>query len=338
MHLINRQSFSTLLMMISIQPLWAVEPIPKEEGFSGYINIGLASVTAESNLIAGNRFSDISEKTNNSLADSPDSESDTMGILNGEVSYTFSSSRTQVYFGNQLEDFIQFDFSTLLGVRHELTDKSTLAVSYVFSSVPTEVWEDPYLTNQAREETDRDSSGFRLEWDRIAGTTFGVQYTRRSIEIDDERSGQSLGLSNYDLGLLERDGDVHNLQLHYRHNFQNGHLIQPKITFINRDMDGKSMSSDSIGLGMTHIYNNEQYSFITKLEWANADYDKRNPVFNKTQDDDRIGGSFTVVYKKPFGLKDWNILGTAAYYDSDSNIDFYDTKIKFFSLSALYRF
>ncbi|NOQ78299.1 MAG: DUF2860 domain-containing protein [Gammaproteobacteria bacterium] len=74
------------------------------------------------------------------------------------------------------------------------------------------------------------------------------------------------------------------------------------------------------------------------LDWADADFDKNDPIYKKTRNDDRFGGSFTAVYKKPFGFKDWNLLGNVAYYDSDSKIDFYDTSIKFFSLSALYRF
>jgi len=98
------------------------------------------------------------------------------------------------------------------------------------------------------------------------------------------------------------------------------------------------MSSDEWGLGLTHIYNSEQYSFITNLDWSDADFDKKNPIYNKIRNDDRLGGSFTAVYKKPFGLKDWNLLGSLAYYDSDSNIDFYNTNIRLFSISAMYRF
>ena len=98
------------------------------------------------------------------------------------------------------------------------------------------------------------------------------------------------------------------------------------------------MSSDSWAVGLTHIYDAEQYSLITNLDWADSDFDKQNPIYNKTRNDDRLGASFTAVYKKPFGLQDWNILGSVAYYDSDSNIDFYDTTIKLFTISALYRF
>ena len=39
-----------------------------------------------------------------------------------------------------------------------------------------------------------------------------------------------------------------------------------------------------------------------------------------------------------FGLKNWNLLANIAYYDIDSNIDFYDASFKFFGVSAVYRF
>ncbi|MCP3852143.1 MAG: DUF2860 domain-containing protein [Gammaproteobacteria bacterium] len=334
-------SFNSLacIGMISFSGIaCALEAMPKEDGFSGYINMGVAGIKGETNMIAGNSLGDIGQRQISSLTDSPDSESDSLPLINAEINYTFAASRTQVYFGNQLEDFIQFDFSTLLGVRHELSDKSLIAASYVFSSVPTEVWEDPYLTNQKRSKTDRESNGLRLEWDKIAGTDLGVQYTYRNIELDDELSGQALGLSASNVDLLDREGKVHNLQLHYRFDMGNGHFLQPKITYIERDLDGSAMSSDEWGLGITHLYNSEQYSFITNLDWSDADFDKSNPIYNKTRNDDRFGGSFTAVYKKPFGSKNWNLLGSVAYYDSDSNIDFYNANVRFFSLSAMYRF
>lgn len=317
---------------------FALNPIPEVDGFSGYINMGFASIKGETNMIAGNSVGEIGQKNIDSLNDGPDSESDSIPLINGEVSYTFAASRTQLYFGNQLEDFIQFDFSTLLGVRHELSDKSLIAVSYVFSSIPTEEWEDPYITNQRRSKTDRESNGLRLEWDKIAGTHLGIQYTYRNIELDEESSGQSLGLTASEMDLLDRDGKIHNIEFRYKFDMGNGHSLQPKVNYIERDMDGGAMSSGEWALGLTHIYNSEKYSFITNLDWNDADYDKKNPIYNKTRNDERFGGSFTAVYKKPFGMKNWNLLGSAAYYDSESNIDFYNANIQFFSVSALYRF
>ena len=47
-------------------------------GFSGYVNLGSASIKAESNMIAGNSLGDLSNKTITSLTDSPDSETVTL--------------------------------------------------------------------------------------------------------------------------------------------------------------------------------------------------------------------------------------------------------------------
>jgi hypothetical protein len=316
----------------------AIAPIPDEEGFSGYLAIGAAGIKGESNMVAGNTIIDISHRTIYSLNDSPKSESDSTALLNGELAYTFSQSRTQIYVGNNLEDFLEFDFTTLFGLRHELSDKSLVAVSYVFNGISAEVWKDPYLTNQRRSKTDRESSGIRLEWDKIMGSQLGLQYTYRDIEIDDEFSGQSLGLNASDRSLLDREGDFHKLEASYNFNLQNGHFLKPKITYINRDLNGKAMRHDTWNIGFTHTYDTTHYAIVTSLEWATADYDRQNPIYNKTRDDDRWGIGLNAAYKNPFGYKSWNILASLSYYDSDSNIDFYDTNMKLISLSAVYRF
>ena len=113
-------------------PALAIEPIPKESGFNGFLNIGLAYLNVENNTLAGNKWINVTEKTIDSIFASPDSESSIRSILNGEIRYTFAQTRTQLYFGNQLEDYLRFDFSTLLGVRQELPISSVGAISYVF--------------------------------------------------------------------------------------------------------------------------------------------------------------------------------------------------------------
>ncbi|RKZ95070.1 MAG: DUF2860 domain-containing protein [Gammaproteobacteria bacterium] len=290
--------------------------------------------------MSGNSTVDIGNKTISSLNDDPKSESDSVPVFNGEIAYTFSNARTQIFLGNQFEDFIEFDLSAQLGVKHELTDKSLIAVGYLFSTIPTEVWEDPYLTNQARSKTDRDSTGIRLEWDRIAGTTATLKYTYRDISLDDELSGQlsGLGLTAGDIKLLDREGKKQHFEGSYRFDFNNGHSLRPKLSFAKHNLDGDAMSNDVWAIGVTHIYDTTQYSLITNIDLASTNFDKTNPIFNKTRDDDRWGGTFTAAYKNAFGIKNWNLLGTAAYFHSDSNIDFYDTTVSMLSITALRRF
>ncbi|MEE4111366.1 MAG: DUF2860 family protein, partial [Desulfobacteraceae bacterium] len=153
-------------------PAYSILPIPQDSGFSGFINLGVGAVTAESNTIAGNSLATIGKERIDSLTGSPDSENDVIPLINGELAYTFASTRTQVYLGNSLEDFIRFETATLAGVRQELPDKSILALSSVFSAIATEVWADPYVVGRDRTETDRTSSGLRLGYDKILGSDF----------------------------------------------------------------------------------------------------------------------------------------------------------------------
>jgi hypothetical protein len=125
--------------LFAATPGYSMQPIPQDSGFSGFINLGAGGITAKTNMIAGNSVGNIGKKRIDSLTDSPDSENDVIPLINGELAYTFASTRTQLYFGNSFEDFIRFEASTLAGVRQELPDKSIVALSYVFTAFPTEV-------------------------------------------------------------------------------------------------------------------------------------------------------------------------------------------------------
>jgi len=87
-----------------------------------------------SNMISGNDFADVGKKKINSIYKSPDSESDFMPMFNFEFRYTFADSRTQIYAGNTLEDFLRFDLTAQAGVRQEMPDSSVVSASFVFTS------------------------------------------------------------------------------------------------------------------------------------------------------------------------------------------------------------
>ena len=57
----------------------ALEPIPKESGFSGFIRPGVDYMSYKTNMVASFLGYDLSEKKTDSLDDSPDSETQSMG-------------------------------------------------------------------------------------------------------------------------------------------------------------------------------------------------------------------------------------------------------------------
>jgi hypothetical protein len=318
-----------------------MEPIPEESGFSGYINLGGAYIDAETNMAKGTKFFEVGDDTISSIFDSPDSESDFSPVVNGELAYTFGSTGTQLYLGNQLEDFLRFDFATLLGVRQNLPDGSIGAASFVFQPIATEVWEDPYATNTARQDTDRQASGVRLEWDRPFGTNFGLLYQYRSVDIDNERSGTlgGLGLTPGQIQLLDREGDTHRADLFYTWKLGGGHALVPEFRYFKWDLDGDAMAFDGYAFRLTYAYRGDKFSVAATGAIGTEDFDKRNPIYQKTRDDDSYGIGVNAFWHRPFGLpQGFSLLGTLAWYETDSNISFYDTQVNFAGLSLFYRF
>jgi len=322
-------------VMLSVSPAYAIEPIPEESGFSGYLSIGGGYNYVKSNMIAGNTFGSVGNRTVDSLTDSPDSNSAGSLQFNYDLRYTFASTRTQAFLGTSMEDALRYDLATQLGVSQELPGKNLVAASFLFSSIPTEVWEDPYVLYAKRSRTDRTSSGFRLAWDRIFGSELQLQYSYRKIDIDDEWSGFALGLNPIERSLLDREGDTYKADILYRFFFDGKkHVIIPSVTYFNFDLDGDAMSNDGFDFQLSYGYNGDRFAFVLNGLIGYADYDKRNPIYGKTQDEDRYGASLIAFYHNPFGwqapfFKKTSLYFKTDYFESDANIDFYDTE--FFS-------
>ena len=98
----NRILYLLVALIASVffmaSPGLSIQPIPKESGIGGFINVGAGWISVESNMIAGNGMGDISKERTDSLTDSPDADTGVIPIINGELSYTFASTRTQLFF------------------------------------------------------------------------------------------------------------------------------------------------------------------------------------------------------------------------------------------------
>lgn len=322
------------ILLFTTNLAMALEPIPQESGFSGFIRPGVGVINYSGNMAAGLKVVDydIAEERTDSLLDSPDSKTTALAILNLELAYTIAKTRTQIFVGNTLEDLVRFDLATQAGVRQELPDSSMLAVGYVFSGISTKVWKDPYVVNLKRQETSRNSRGVRLTWDKILGTQLQLQYTYRNFDINTEASGFVLGLPYYRARLLRRDGNVHSGEVLYRFNVAGNHWLAPAFLYTRHDRDGEAMSRDAWDGQLTYLYTGDPIAVVVNGLIGYADYDKRNPIYYKTQDDNRYGIGAQVYYRSPFGWKPFgsdkfSLFGNVAYYLSDANIDFYDTEV-----------
>lgn len=317
--------------------------IPDKSGFGGFVNLGVGGVDVKSNMlssIAGGNI-DIGDKILDNLNDSPESNSAGIPTINFELSYTFASTRTQLHVGNLLEDFLRFDTNTVAGVRQDVGNWGLIGASVQATSLDTQVWRDPYQTGTPRKDTDRTSKGGRLYWQQIGLSGLEIRYTATEVDIDKERSGDSLAyLSGGERTLLNRNGDVTKLDMFYEFSWDDKrHIFTPGLGYTDSDLDGKAMASDGYGGSLNYIYiQNKHWRWVFNAFYAELDFKESNPVYSEKDSSSSYGVSATVFYSEPFGWKDWAFNTTAGYFDEDHDIDFYDRSASLFSVGMFRKF
>jgi hypothetical protein len=318
----------------------AFERIPDKSGFSGFIRLGGGGSWAKSNMIAGNDLGDVGKKQIDSLTSSPDSESDAIPQFDFNLRYTFASVKTQIFLGSRVEDILRYDAIQQLAVRKRFTRAGILGAGFLFTALPTEVWEDPYVVDQNRKETDRDSMGVIFFWENILNTPFDVNYGYRKIELDDEKSGQTqligapppFGITASEAKLLDREGDSHSIRAVYTWKFGQRHVLSPALYFLYEDLDGDAMKNYTIDFQPTYAYVGTKFDLVLNAAIGFADYDEKNPIYGKTNSDTRFGLGGIGFWKNPFNwfpkLGDkFRFYANAFYFNSDADIDFYKTEI-----------
>jgi hypothetical protein len=332
--------YSILLASVSSTAL-AIEDIPEETGVSGFINLGVMGLSVETNMLAETPLNDLGAERISNLTDGPDSESSGIPLVNFELSYTWADSRTQVFIGNRLEDFLRFDFSTLAGVRQGVGNVGIFGIEAISTPIETKVWRDPYEVNTNRQDTSRTSSGARVIWDKIFGSDLEVRYSTREVEIDDELSGTALGLTPADRALLNREGDTNRLDISYAFSQVENNIFVPRLSYIDYDRDGEAMANDGIQLELSHLYKRDRFTYATNLSYGTFDFEEVNPIpiYGGVKNEaDRFGLSFTVFWKNVFNLEDWTGSAGVIWFRDDNDIDFYDSQVSAISFSMLHRF
>ncbi len=298
--------------------------ITEATGFSGNVLFGAGYLDLENSYVAGNKLIDVKNTTISGYG-SPKGESDTYPFFSGEVNYTFDN-RWQAFFGSDLEDLATLDMVQKLGARKQWDGVGVMGGSLLLSSIPGEVWEDPYLLNSSRNDTNRDSTGIQFDWYKILDSDFFLELNAREIDIDNEQSGVSVcagpGAASC-ISSLRRDGTDTRLTVGYR--WQNGDSVwQPEITAGEDDRDGNAMSRDVMGLKLNYSYLGDVWTPVVSLAYVDYEYDQANPIVGNT-DADGYAVSFSALRKLDMGDGNWSAVGNLVVSDIDSDADFNDS-------------
>jgi len=320
----------------------AIEPIPQTPGWRGFVVGGVGYTDLKSNVVAGNGILDIGRPQIGSVNDAPRSDDAVHPIVTGEVNYTFEN-QWQVFLGTSIEDAVTLDGVSQAGVRKDMGSPGVLQVGYVFSGIPTQTWEDPYAEGVDREETDRDSAGMRVQWDRILGTAFQFTATYRDVSIERERSGQGVLSVACDAAcqeLLRRDGDQYSFDVSYLYKLGEGsrHLLRPLVRYSVNDRDGEAISGDGYRLQLSYVFLGQGYSVASNVAYGSSSQDARNPLFGVKTDADGFAIDTTLFYRLPAASGRWHAVGSVLWGKEDNDVRFHDNEVFSVSVGAMYRF
>ena len=232
------------------------------------------------------------------------------------LQYTFEESGRAVYFGTPMEISGQPGLS--LGIVQPLSDGSRLDIS-VFANPFSEVWQDPYLANANRKETDKTVFGARFDYDRILGSRFNFAYSFSREDVDEDDIGDRFDD-------LERDGFVHSAEVEYGFRLGRSISLVPGFELNFGDMDGEANAYTGYNFSLGLRKFSEHYQIMLKASVGWHDYDDRHPIFDKTRNDTHYSVFGMLTRNTLFG-KD-RLFGTlmAGYQYRDSNIGFLEAR------------
>jgi len=318
----------------------AQKPLPKDSGFSGYIELLGAYISSNSQLNTDNK----NERTD-SLEKSGKRVTNFRPLPLGLIAYTFSELHTQFFLGVLPETVVQGQFQVEAGVRHDLLDGTSLRASAIpITPFEEEAWEDPFVVGQNRNETDITSYGFKLAAENIKASGIGLEYRWIQQKIDKEKSGTFLisqpssPITPEDLDDLKRDSKSHRFSAEYSFELMPRMTLKPTLRYTREDAKGSANSFHALTTQLSFSYFGDKWQAfvngIVKGEW----YDDTHPVFDKTRRDLNLGLFAILAYKDPFGLKAFRIDWLNGFFMSSSNINFYESTNYITALGIAYNF
>jgi hypothetical protein len=314
-----------LIAGVSI-PSFALPPLG-QPGIDGLVNLGYAGGQIKTNFLAeiDKIDVDLGSKNINSFG-SPDEDSLSMGVANFDVGYVFADHKTRLSIANDFSDLIEFDRTTRLSLRHDFDSIGQMRLDLMSpAGLATRVYADPYQINVNRKSTDMETSGVQLIWDDIAGSGFGVEIAGKKRKVDDEFSGDALGLSQSEKDLLDRNGDIYTAEVNYNYKVDAHHTVRPAVEYINRDLDGKAMAQDGVAFSVAHAYVADNLTWLTKVAYTDLSGDKENPIFNDKNGASGFAVSSTVGFPHSIRfLGEWTPNISVNWSNLDSHIDFND--------------
>jgi len=333
----------TLVMLFLPNILYAQDVIPQNSGFSGYfLIIPGVFVVGNSLIVTGAPLlKDVGDTQISSIYDKPNSNSSPAVPTAGELNYTFSKSRTQLFFGNRFEDIIRLDVAFGLGVRQDVAHIGLIEAKAIFTPLELKYWSDPYIEGEDRVPTALNFPGFKIRWAKVFNTGLELSFTLREYQHEQERSGTWLVgeglLDPNQVPSLNRDGELLRTKALYKIKI-NQHQLIPAYRFTLHNHLGDAVANTQQSFMIDYLYLTKKVILDTKLivGWRRAQ--EIHPVYDQILDASRYGVAIVALFPiELLGGKGWNIMISSEYVVEDANIDFFDSNLAAFNFGLMWR-
>lgn len=301
--------FWILVLFLFPATALAQEPPPDPSGLSGRFQVGGLFLQTDSQL---------STEGTNRRTDDLDGPAAPHTLITGLAAiylrYQFESG-TALYAGNPLE--AGEGLAVAAGVSQPVGE-SIIDLSVTWSPIE-DVWENPYQTGSARDETEVDAYGFSIEWQEIGGSPWQLSYGIDRWDVEDDVIG--------DLESdLERDGWTHELGVEYTLPLAPGIELKPHLKYAYADKAGQSNRYHGMEAGFLLQRARPPWILIGFVSGAYHHYPEDHPLFDKARREGYLTTFAQVMRLNLFGYQRLFASLAGGYVHGGSNIDFFDSR------------
>lgn len=324
-----------LATMMLASPSYAA--LAPSEGFSGNMTF-LTGFTANSSNL------DIGQSNHQSQADlmsSGATEANGMVAILGSMQYTFGAlNHKQIFLGTSRDDIITGTLAFEVGYRQQLESGMVIDFSILPTLICGEVWDDPYAVDSKREETDLTGNVVRMQLSKMMGTNFNIDMAFGESDVKKENTGlKGLDLTDEERALMTREREYFYLKSGYQYFLKDGSgILTPSMNVFSSNSEGNALSFLSVGVEVNLAKRFGNHGLAFTINAAKRDYDKENPIFNKTREDKDFGAFIAYEYANIFDAKNWSLVSLLGAKTTTSNIEYYQSSQYVVSVGVDYKF
>ncbi|MFS1476183.1 DUF2860 family protein [Vibrio lentus] len=324
-----------LATMLLASPSYAA--LAPSEGFSGNMTFLTGFTANSSNLDVGQS----NHQSQTDLMSSGATEANGMVAILGSMQYTFGAlNHKQIFLGTSRDDIITGTLAFEVGYRQQLESGMVIDFSILPTLISGEVWDDPYAVDSKREETDLTGNVVRMQLSKIMGTNFNIDMAFGESDVKKENTGlKGLDLTDEERALMTREREYFYLKSGYQYFLKDGSgILTPSINVFSSNSEGNALSFLSVGaeINLAKRFGNHGLAFT--INAAKRDYDKENPIFNKTREDKDFGAFIAYEYANIFDAKNWSLVSLLGAKTTTSNIEYYQSSQYVVSVGVDYKF